>query len=88
MGQKASLMSSFSDRLEYLNVFKSHVSIKRNLVNLNWTKLELYRSFQANEKVNEASTESQITEIDADAEMESTKVMLTIVQGSMCSIMY
>ena len=69
-------------------------------MNLNLTRLELYQFIQANEKVNEASTESPIAEVDADAvaagqsrktddaEMESTKVKLTIIQHTMCSIMY
>ena len=70
---------------------------------LNWTRLELYRSFQDNEKVNEATTESPITEIDADAvvaaeqsgktdddpgKKSSIKVKLTIIQRSMPSIIY
>ena len=70
-------------------------------MNLNLTRLELYQFIQANEKINEASSESPITEIDADAVVagkqsgkrddagkESTKVMLTNVQRSLCSIMY
>ena len=87
-----SLMGSLFDRLGYLNVFKSHVSIRKEFSEVNWTTLGLYQSIQENKtEIDEASTESSIAEVDADAvvaaeergmivddaEKESIKVMTT-----------